>query len=127
MILNLWLRIFLNVVIFPEQPRNLCQNCEKYFTIPVCRKRKAAAHSGGGQFLSSAVVIIVIGFKVKTRELLRICFCCSACGVEVSRYAVIVVECFPIQSVKVYHNVNRLSFFSDYIIPDNCDNAITKM
>ena len=49
--LNIFKRCFeflLNVVIFPEQPRNLCQNCEKYFTIPVCRKRKAAAHSGGG-------------------------------------------------------------------------------
>ena len=75
----------LDVVIFPEQARNLCQNCEKYFTIPVCRKRKAAAHSGGGgQFLSSAVVIIVVGFQVQAGEFLRIGLCCSACGVEVS-------------------------------------------
>ena len=96
----------LNVVIFPEQARNLCQNCEKYFTIPLCHKKeKAAAHSGGGRFLSSSVVIIVIGFKVKTREFLRVGFCCSACRVEVSRNAVIVIECLSVKSVKVYHSV----------------------
>ena len=70
---------------------------------------------------------MVVGFQVQTGEFLRIGLCCSACGVEVSRNAVVIIECFSVQSVEVYHNVNRLSFFSDYIIPDNCDKAITEM
>lgn len=40
-LLNVVFEFFLNVVIFPEQRLKLCQNCEKYFSIPVHSKRRA--------------------------------------------------------------------------------------